>query len=140
MNIPFHKLTPRHLLNLAPLLSITSATLTYAGTESLWLALAVAFICLTLHTLAMAIVWQIELLPQKAEEEEAPMDHSTVVMPEPRHETGDRFAPPHPRFSASGYALPQILGFIAFVLGAVLFIPAVYAILMAVMGAQEPRW
>jgi hypothetical protein len=138
MNIPFHKLTPRHLLNLAPLLSIISAALTYAGTESFWLALAVAFICLTLHTLAMAIVWQIELLHQQAED--AALDHHKVAMPEPRHETGDRFAAPHPRFSTSGYALPQILGFIACLLGTLLTIPALYFIVVTVLGAQEPRW
>jgi len=144
MNIPYHKLAPRHLLNLAPLLSIISAALTYTGTDSYWLALAVAFICLTLHTLAMAIVWQIAANQFAAEE--AALDHHKVAMPEPRKETGDRYGPPHlasvppPRFTTSGYALPQILGFVAFVAGAVLFVPSLYAIFVAVMGAQEPRW
>lgn len=138
MNIPFHKLTPRHLLNLAPLLSFISAAMTYAGTESLWLALAVTFICLTLHTIAMAIVWQIEVLKQQAEA--ADLDHHKVTMPEPRHETGDRFAAPHPRFSTSGHTVPQMLGAVAIVTGAVLTVPALYFILITVMGAQEPRW
>lgn len=39
-----------------------------------------------------------------------------------------------------GYALPQILGFIACLMATLLTVPALYFIVITVLGAQEPRW
>ncbi len=39
-----------------------------------------------------------------------------------------------------GYTLPQMLYAMASLGGALLFIPAAYFIVIAVMGASEPRW
>ena len=67
-------------------------------------------------------------------QDEACMDHHKVCMPEPRRQSRNCTT------TAAGYALPQILGFMALVAGAVLFVPCLYAIFITVMGAQEPRW
>lgn len=138
MNIPYHKLNSRGLFTTAHYLGALSAVLTYAGTHNVWLALAVSFISLMMHTLHVATVWQIAELQQDAEEAFR-LDHHKVVMPEPRHEHGDRFTP-SPRFTTSGYTLPQVLWACACFTGVLLFIPACYAIAVIVMGAQEPRW
>lgn len=67
-------------------------------------------------------------------QDEAMIDHHKVSMPEPRHQ--NRYC----TSTAAGYALPQVLGFIAGLLLTLLFVPALYVIFTAVMGMQEPRW
>lgn len=102
----------------------------WATRSGIWCA-AAAFLSLELHFLQAGIIaWLTETLGWP--EREA-MDHRKMVMPQPRH-------PVINRYSNAGYALPQILGFIAGLLVTVLFIPSVYAIFVAVMGMQEPHW
>lgn len=115
----------------ATLCGVACAILITLATHSLLYGCAVVCASLMLHFfLAALIAWLTETLGWP--EREA-MDHRKMVMPEPRQAHTDRF-------SNAGYALPQILGFIAGLLVTLLFIPSVYAILVAVMGMQEPRW
>lgn len=140
MNVPYN-ITSRGLWNAALVTNIVTAVLVYAGSKNTWLALAAHQLGLMLGMLHCSMLMYFEEKQKKAEAAEAEaLDHTTVVMPEPRHETGDRFAAPHSRFTAAGYALPQILGFIVCLLGTLLTIPVIYFIFITVMGAQEPRW
>lgn len=137
MNIPFHQLKSHHLFTAAHVLGFVSTLLTYTGTHNVWLALAVAFLCLTLHTLAIATVWQVAETIQSAHEE-TPLDHRKVTMPEPRRFSGDRFM--RPGHCNTGHTLPQVLCCIVAIFGAHALLVIGYLITCAVFGAQEPRW
>lgn len=95
-------------------------------------ACSLAFISVQ-YSISAAACWIVARLSPPPEEA-ACMDHYKVCMPEPRRQSRNCTT------TAAGYALPQILGFMALVAGAVLFVPCLYAIFITVMGAQEPRW
>lgn len=106
-------------------------------TQSGLLAAACSLAFLTLFSaLAAACCYLVARLSPP--QDEAGMDHHKVTMPEPRHETGDRYMP-RSRCDA-GHTMPELLTGMAIVAGAVLTVPALYFILITVMGAQEPRW
>lgn len=104
-----------------------------AATRSgLWTA-AAAFLSLELHFLQAGIIaWLTQTLSWP--ERDAPMDHRKMSMPEPRKQSR------HCSATAAGHTLPQVLGAVAIVAGAVLTVPTLYFILITIMGAQEPRW
>ncbi len=135
LKIPPHKITAGRLFRLAYALGTASALLTYAGTQNAWLALAVSFLCLTLHVLVLAgLRLSIE---QRQYDEETPIDHRKVAFPEPRRmQEGVPYIPRR----YQGFTLPQMLWGLAAFTGVLLFLPVVCFIITALMGAQEPRW
>lgn len=125
--------------NIAMLTSAAAGCCIGIHTHSGLLAAACSLAFLTLFSAQAAACCYIvaRLSPPQ---DEAIMDHHKVAMPEPRHETGDRFAGSSQRFTTSGYCLTELLAAMALLTGVLLFIPLIAFIVTAVFGAQEPRW
>lgn len=116
----------------AALLSCSSGVCVAYATNDMLIAAAcsLAFLALQASITSAACYIVARLAPQ----DDAPMDHRKVAMPEPRHQSRSCTA------TAAGFALPQVLWCISAIIGAHALLLLLHFIAFAVFGAAEPKW